>query len=142
MLIDRCSALRATNLFQSNGTFEILYSQSISSCQIQFLKNNFIGLIKETNITKPSKQCKFCIYCLDKSFDQSGLSEWFSCQGGQGNPWARALRWSGWFRWSRWSLTTGQGGPGGPGGQGGQGGPFCQCASGGLGGPGGQCGQP
>ena len=91
------------------------------------------------SLTKPSKQCKFCIYCLDKSFDQSGLSEWFSCQAGQGIPWARALRWSGWFRWSRWSLNTGQGGPGG---QGGQGGPFCQCASGGLGGPGGQCGQP
>ena len=106
MLIDRCSALRATNLFQSNGTFEILYSQSISSCQIQFLKNNFIGLIKETNITKTSKQCKFCIFCLDKSFNQSGLSEWFGCQDGQGIPWAMALRWSRWSGWSCWSSLS------------------------------------
>ena len=33
--------------------------------------------------TRPSKQCKFCIY-LDKSSDQSGFSEWFD-----------------WSRWSR-----------------------------------------
>ena len=36
-------------------------------------------------ITRPSKGCEFCIY-LDKSFDQSGFSDWFD-----------------WFRWSKWS---------------------------------------
>ena len=44
--------------------------------------------------TRPSKQCEFCIY-LDKSFDQSGLSEWFD-----------------------WSGAGDPGGPGGPGGPG------------------------
>ena len=38
------------------------------------------------SITRPSKQCEFCIY-LDKLFDQSGLSEWFD--------------WSGWSSWSK-----------------------------------------
>ena len=52
---------------------------------------------KKYEITRPSKQCEFCIY-LDKSFDQSRFSEWFD--------------------WSRWLV-----GPGGPGGLVGPGGP-------------------
>ena len=49
--------------------------------------------------TRQSKQCEFCIYLLDKSFDRSGL--WFTwLEGGQACP----------------------GGPGGPDGLGGQGG--------------------
>ena len=35
--------------------------------------------------TRPSKQCKFCIYLHDKSFHHSGLPDWFS--------------------WSRWSVV-------------------------------------
>ena len=46
------------------------------------------------NVTRPSKQC---IY-LDKSFNQSELSEWFDWSGGQGGL----------------SIHDGQRGPGGP----------------------------
>ena len=30
---------------------------------------------------RPSKQCEFCIYLHDKSFNHSGLPEWFSWWG-------------------------------------------------------------
>ena len=62
--------------------------------------------------TRPSKQCKFCIY-LDNLFDQSGFQRLSIGPGGPGGPgfpgWSGWSRWSGWSGWSGWS--EGQGGP-------------------------------
>ena len=42
---------------------------------------NVDNIIENYPETRPSKQCEFCIYLHDKSFNHSGLPEWFSWSG-------------------------------------------------------------
>ena len=51
------------------------FKECCSWCWAFPLKGN---LCNYAEVTKPSKQCEFCIYLHDKSFNHSGLPEWFS----------------------------------------------------------------
>ena len=61
-------------------------------------------LVVKFHNTRQNKQCTFCIYRLDSSFDQLKWSEWSLPYW---SVWLGCLRWS---RWSRWSGTGGRGG--------------------------------
>ena len=41
----------------------------------------FWAFVENTCNTRPSKQCQLCIYLHDKSFNHSGLPDWFSWLG-------------------------------------------------------------